>query len=212
MEGASSMSFDPARFAVASVVDTCAVWNMLSSLRLSEAAIQAKLHFCITPVVLYECVYKPRPNITPEQRELMNRLESNRAKGRFPILECSLDDLLTISEKSPGKLGSGELSCIAAAYRIRSIAVMTDEKLARKYAREKLGLLVETTPRLYGYLHYHLHLGESDHDQVIKEHERFEERPLTQFFNQTFSEAMRCRLMTRTSTAEPAHLTIKNSK
>jgi len=195
------MSFDPARFAVVSVVDTCAVWNMLSSLRLSEAAIQAKLHFCITPVVLYECLHKPRPNITPEQRVLMDRLESSRAKGRFDIQECSLDDLIAISEKAPGKLGSGELSCIAAAYRIRSIAVMTDEKLARKYAHEKLGLLVETTPRLYGYLHYHLHLGGGDHDEVIKEHERFERRPLTQFFNQTFDEAMRCRLMANMSTA-----------
>jgi predicted nucleic acid-binding protein len=195
------MSFDPTRFAVASVVDTCAVWNMLSSLRLNEAAIQAKLHFCITPVVLYECLYKPRPCITWEQQELMDRLESNRAKGRFQTLECSLDDLLTISEKVPGRLGSGELSCLAAAYRIRSIAVMTDEKLARKFAVEKLNLSVETTPRLYGYLHYHLHLSDSDHDQVIDEHERFERRPLTEFFNKSYAEAMRCRLMVRASPA-----------
>jgi hypothetical protein len=138
------MSFDPTRFAVASVVDTCAVWNMLSSLRLNEAAIQAKLHFCITPVVLYECLYKPRPCITWEQQELMDRLESNRAKGRFQTLECSLDDLLTISEKVP---------------------------------------------------------GDSDHDQVIDEHERFERRPLTEFFNKSYAEAMRCRLMVRASPA-----------
>lgn len=189
------MSFDPARFAVVSVVDTCAVWNMLSSLRLNEAAIQARLHFCITPVVLYECLHKVRPNITSEQKILMDRLEQNRAKGRFPIQECSLEDLLAISERAPGRLGSGELSCIATAYRIRSIAVMTDEKLARRYAQETLGLQVETTPRLYGYLHFHLHLGGADHDEVIKEHERFERRPLTSFFNHTFTEAMRCRLM-----------------
>ncbi len=206
------MSFDPARFAVVSVVDTCAVWNMLSSLRLNEAAIQAKLHFCITPVVLYECLHKPRPTITPEQRVLMDRLESSRAKGRFQIQECSLDDLIAISEKAPGKLGSGELSCIAAAYRIRSIAVMTDEKLARKYAHEKLGLLVETTPRLYGYLHYHQHLGGADHDEVIKEHERFERRPLTQFFNQTFDEAMRCRLMANMSATLATPTADNNSK
>ena len=197
------MSFDPARFAVASVVDTCAVWNMLSSLRLNEAAIQAKLHFCITPVVLYECLYKSRPGITQTQKELMDRLESNRAKGRFQNLECSLDDLLTISEKVPGRLGSGELSCLAAAYRIRSIAVMTDEKLARKFAEEKLNLSVETTPRLYGYLHYHMHLCDSDHAQIIEEHERFEKRPLTPFLNQTYAEAMRCRLFTRATPSAP---------
>ena len=45
------------------------------------------------------------------------------------------------------------------------------------------------------YLHYHQHLGGADHDEGIKEHERFERRPLNQFFNQTFDEAMRCRLM-----------------
>ncbi|KPC54570.1 hypothetical protein [Amantichitinum ursilacus] len=192
------MSFDPAKFATVSVVDTCAVWNMLSSLRLNEAAAQAKLHFCITPVVLYECLQRPRPNVTPEQKVLMDRLISNRERGRFPIQECSLDDLLAISEKAPGKLGSGELSCIATAYGIRSIAVMTDEKLARTYAQNVLGLPIETTPRLYGYLHFHMRLGHADHAEVIKEHERFESRPLTAFFNQTFDEAMRCRLMLAT--------------
>lgn len=189
------MGFDPAHFARASVVDTCAVWNMLSSQRLNQAAIQAKLHFCITPVVLYECLQKPRPSITADQELLMTRLRRERASGRFPVQECNLEDLLAISENAPGKLGSGELSCIATAYRIRSIAVMTDEKLARNFAQGRLGLSVETTPRLYGYLHYHLHLGGADHAHVIAEHERFERRPLTQFFNQTFDDAMRCRLM-----------------
>lgn len=189
------MSFDPARFAAISVVDTCAVWNMLSSQLLNQAAIQAKLYFCTTPMVLYECLQKPRSNITPEQQQLMSRLRRERTAGRFPVQECSLDDLLSVSSKAPGRLGSGELSCIATAYRIRSIAVMTDEKLARKYAQGSLGLKVETTPRLYGYLHYHMHLGGADHDGIIKEHERFERRPLTPFFEQAFEDAMRCRLM-----------------
>ncbi len=189
------MNFDPARFASVSVVDTCAVWNILSSDRLNQAAIQAQRYFCITPVVLYECLQKRRPNITPEQELLMNRLRGERERGRFPIQECSLEDLLTISAKAPGRLGSGELSCIATAYRIRSIAVMTDEKLARKYAHDTLGLEIETTPRLYGYLHYYMHLTEVDHDEVIKEHERFERRPLSQFFTQTFEGATRCRKM-----------------
>lgn len=206
------MSFDPTRFAIASMVDTCAIWNILSSLRLTEAAVQAKLSFCITPVVLYECLQRPRSNITPDQQELMNRLVSNRAKGRFPVRGCSLDDLLTVSEKAPGKLGSGELSCIAVAYHIRNIAVMTDEKLARRYAQSSLGLSVETTPRLYGYLHYHQHLGGADHDEVIKEHERFEKRPLTQFFNQTFDEAMRCRLMTSMSANLSSSTAANNSE
>lgn len=194
------MSFDPSRFPSASVVDTCSVWNMLSSQRLNQAAIQARLHFCVTPVVLYECLQKPRLHVSEEQQELIQRLRRARDAGQFPVQECSLEDLLTVSASAPGRLGSGELSCIATTYRIRSIAFMTDERLARKYAKEKLGLNVETTPRLYGFLHYHQHLGHADHDHVISEHERFERRPLTEFFNQAFDEAMRCRLMNQTAT------------
>lgn len=199
------MSFDPAHFALASVVDTCAVWNMLSSRRLNQAAVDSKLHFYITPVVLYECLQKPRSNITAEQQQLMTRLRNERTAGRFPLQECSLKDLLEVSAKAPGRLGSGELSCIATAYGIRSISVMTDEILARKYAQGTLGLSVGTTPRLYGYLHFHLHLGDTDHDHVIAEHERFERRPLTEFFNRTFSDAIRCRAMANTALTIAAH-------
>lgn len=82
---------------------------------------------------------------------------------------------------------------------------MTDEKLARRYAQDTLGLPVETTPRLYGYLHYHMHLGGADHEEVIREHERFERRPLTRFLNQTFDDAMRCRLMANMVSIAAAH-------
>ena len=71
---------------------------------------------------------------------------------------------------------------------------MTDEKLARRYSEGSLGLKVESTPRLYGYLHYHRHLTDEDHSSVLAEHERYERRPLTKFFNEAYSEALRCRL------------------
>ena len=189
------MSFDPTCFASASVVDTCAVWNILSSKRLYQAAIHAQRHFCVTPMVLYECLQKPRSNTTEEQTELMGRLRVAQTEGYFPAHECTLDDLLAISAKAPGKLGSGELSCIATAYRIQSIAFMTDESLARTSAGKIFGLRVETTPRLYGFLHYHLHLDTSDHENVIAEHEKYERRPLTKFLRKTYEIAMRSRLM-----------------
>lgn len=190
------MSFDPAVFSQVSVVDTCAVWNMLSSRLLYQAAIQSKRYFCLTPMVLYECLQNPRSNITPEQKQLMERLEDALEEGQFQRQECSLEDLLAISDKSPGKLGAGELSCLAIAYRIRTISMLTDEKLARDYASKTLKLEVGTTPRLYGYLHFHYHLSESDHGLVIEEHERFERRPLTKFLNEAFETALRCKLMT----------------
>jgi hypothetical protein len=193
------MAFDPRFFPDVSVVDTCSVWNMLSALRLYQASVQAKRHFCTTSMVLYECLQKPRSHISPEKRQLMDRLSNARAKERFSIQECSLEDLASISAQAPKGLGSGEMSCIAIAYRIQSIAFMTDERQARVFAEQKLKLHVGTTPRLYGYLHYHQHLGTADHPEIIAEHERFEKRPLTKFLEDAFNEAMRARLMERSN-------------
>lgn len=191
------MALDPTRFSAASVADTCSVWNMLSSRRLYQAAMDARLHFCVTGMVLYECLQKPRSYSTPERTEMMRRLERARLNGGFPTQPCSLDDLADISRQAPRGLGSGELSCIAVAYRVRSIAFMTDEKQARHVASTKFSLNVETTPKLYAWLHYQQHLGGGDHDDVICEHETYEPRPLTRFFQEAFEEAMRCRLLAK---------------
>ena len=172
---------------------------MLSSIRMNQAVIQAKIHFCTTSVVLYECLGKPRSTATEGGELLKSRLRKELTAGRFSLQECSLDDLIAVTSKAPARLGSGELSCIATAYRIRSIAVMTDDKRARDSAQQKFGLRVETTPRLYGYLHYHRHLSDADHPDVINEHERFENRPLTKFLDATYREAMRCKQMAMTS-------------
>lgn len=180
------------------IVDTCAVWNMLSSRLINQAAIQAKIHFCITPFVLHECFAKRRVSSAvqqEQQKQLMSRFNSERARGRFTLQGCSINDLAAVSEAAPGKLGAGELSCIAVAYSIQSMAFMTDDNAAKKYARDKLNLRVESTPRLYGYLQYHRHLGDSDHSKVIEEHEAFEQRPLTKFFKETLDQAMHYRLM-----------------
>jgi len=191
------MALDPTRFSPASVADTCSVWNMLSSRKFYQAAIDARLHFCITGMVLYECLQKPRSYVSPERTEMMRRLEHARRSGGFPIQPCSLDDLAEISRQAPRGLGSGELSCIAVAYRVRSIALMTDEKQARHVASTKFALNVETSPKLYAWLHYRQHLGAGDHADVISEHERYEARPLSRFFQEAYEEAMRCRLMAK---------------
>ncbi len=198
------MAFDPTTFSMTAVTDTCSVWNVLSSRKLYQASLSAKVHFCITPMVLYECLHKPRSSMTPEKAELIGRLERAQKNGGFPVQACELDDLAAIVRQAPKGLGSGEMSCIATAYRIRSIAVMTDEKKARNYASKQLGLTVETTPKLYGWLHYHLHLGDGDHEDVIREHEQYETRPLTSFFREAFDEAMRCRLMERSIGCTPS--------
>jgi len=191
------MALDPSSFSNMVVSDTCSVWNMLSSRKLFSAAINANRHFCITPMVLYECLYKPRATVTTVKTEMMNRLDKARTAGVFPVQECDLDDLVTLSNTAPRGLGSGEMSCMAMAYRIRTLAFMTDEKKARKYAETKLGLNVETTVKLYAWLHFHGHLSDGDHADIIQEHEIYESRPLTPFFQDAFHEALRCRLMER---------------
>lgn len=145
-------------------------------------------------MVLYECVQKPRKITTDPKLELIRRLYAARAEGLFPLHNCDLDDLATITRDAPLGLGSGELSCIAVAYRTVTIGVMTDEKKARRFAEQQLRLVVETTPRLYAWLHYHMYLSDGDHSEVITEHEKHEERPLTRFFEEGYEAALHHRL------------------
>ena len=189
------MAFDPRAFAPMVVTDTCAVWNVLSARKLYRAAFSSGLNFCITPMVLFECVRKPRKNVTAEQAELITRFHEVKKNGAFDILECDLDDLLTVSQIAPAGLSSGELSCIAMSYRVSTIAVMTDERQARYFAENRLALRVETTPRLYGWLHFRRRLVDGDHSDVLAEHEKYERRPLTKHFETAYTSALQYRLI-----------------
>lgn len=189
------MTFDPRHFHPMLVADTCSVWNVLSSSKLFTSAFGARLTFCVTGAVFYECVLKPRKNWTNEMRELRDRLERARKGGQFQEVSCDLDDLAVVSAMAPIALSSGELSCIAAAHSVSTFAFMTDERQARIFASDRLSLRVETTPRLYGWLHYHRHLIDSDHGDVISEHEIYERRPLTKYLEIAYEAALQYRLM-----------------
>ena len=155
----SNMAFNPTKFSMMVVTDTCAVWNILSSRKLSQAARDGKVTFCLTPMVLYECLQKPRKILTIQMQELIRRLTSSRNQGNFPVQGCDIEDLITVSRDAPSALSSGELSCIAAAFRIPTLSFMTDERKARQFAENHLRLVVETTPRLYGWLHFRGYLN-----------------------------------------------------
>lgn len=191
------MAFNPTIFSMMVVTDTCAVWNLLSSRKLSRAAHEGKVTFCLTPMVLYECLQKPRKVLTTQMQELIRRLTTARSQGNFPVQGCDIEDLITVSRDAPSALSSGELSCIAAAFRITTLSFMTDEKKARHYAENQLRLKVETTPRLYGWLHFRGYLSDSDHTEILAEHEIFERRPLTKFFDEAYHIALQHRLMSR---------------
>lgn len=194
------MAFDPRSFSPMAVADTCSVWNLLSARKLYRAALNANLTFCITPMVLYECLQKKRKLVTDEMRELISRLQVTRNNGAFCLQGCELEDLLAVTQAAPAGLSSGELSCIAVVYRITTMAIMTDERQARYFAQEKLGLRVETTPRLYGWLHYNRHLLDGDHTEIVAEHEKYERRPLTKYLNEAYESALQYRLMASQTT------------
>ena len=183
------MSIDPRNFHHPVVVDTCAVWNMLSARKFFSAVVAARIGLLITQMVQYECVQKPRKSISEEQQELIRRFTAAQADGVLPMQECALDDLFRVARQAPRALSSGELSCIAVALRSGAFGFMTDEKKARAHALS-LGIPVETTPRLYAWLHFHRHLGDGDHQPIIDEHERHEKRPLTPFLQMAYEAAL----------------------
>ncbi|MBN7766313.1 hypothetical protein [Pectobacterium brasiliense] len=185
------MTFDPRKFNNLVTTDTCSVWNILSARKLSNAAFTSGIHFVITPMVNYECLYKPRKEESQDKHELKNRLRSALKNKFISIQHCDLESLITVTRLAPKRLSSGELSCIAMSYNCATIAVMTDEKLARRFAENKLSLNVETTPKLYGWLHYTNKLSDSDHKEIILEHEKFEKMPLTEFFNSAYETSLK---------------------
>jgi hypothetical protein len=68
--------------------------------------------------------------MTPEKAELISRLERAQKNGGFPVQACELDDLAAaLFDKRRKGLAVGKCHLYrVTAYRIRSIAVMTDEK------------------------------------------------------------------------------------
>jgi len=70
------MAFDPSNFSFMVITDTCSVWNVLSADAIFRAANLARINFYVTPMVLYECLNKPRKTTTPESDELIRRLRA----------------------------------------------------------------------------------------------------------------------------------------
>ncbi|MGB6378035.1 MAG: hypothetical protein WBG24_15075 [Syntrophobacteria bacterium] len=189
------MAIDPSRFELHNVADTCAVWNVLSSRILYSTASSAGCGFCLTQFVYYECLFKPRSNPTKEELELQDRLRRERAKGDFRLFSLNIDDLQdVVLLENRNRLSKGELSSIAFAIKTQQ-AFLTDDQKARKLATEVMdSAKVQTTPHLFGWLCFTSRLGDGDKDTICKEHIKFN-RPLAQYFEIMYQEALRCRLM-----------------
>jgi hypothetical protein len=164
------MAINPAQFHLVNVADTCSVWNILSSATLHAAAKKAGCSFCITDVVRYELLVKPRSNPNPIDNELLKRLGVEQALGGFPSHSCSMEDLSVVSSlEQRKKLGKGELSSIAFAMRIRQ-AVITDDVRAAKLARTSGHDLTQTTPHLLAWLDFNGALTSAEKQDVLTQH------------------------------------------
>lgn len=169
------MAIDPSKFHSINVVDTCAVWNVLSSVRLYSAAKEAGGEFCMTGFVTYEALVKRRGIRKATDEELMRRLQRAQGDGAFRTHATTIDDLQRVAQLEQRKrLGKGELSTIAFAMKINQ-AVMTDDQKARRLAQDVGHPLVQTTPHLFAWLIFKQRLVDADKDLVIRQHEEVEQ-------------------------------------
>jgi hypothetical protein len=187
------MAIDPSKFHPVNVVDTCSVWNILSSPRFSAAAKEARCDFCVTSFVQYECLIKPRKSILPNEQTLMDRLRAEQRRGAFQAHSCGIEDLQAIEvlEKRK-KLGKGELSSIAFAMKIRQ-GVITDDRKAWQLAKDSGHAYAQTTPHLFSWLIFTGRLGDGDKDTVITQHIDAG-RHIAQHLQTAYEIALQCRL------------------
>ena len=191
------MSIDPSSFYLHNVTDTCAVWNVLSSKTLYSGARRAGVVFICTRFVIDECLYKQRTSPSQWDMELQNRLRQAQNDSSFECYPLDIADLQTINLlENRKRLGKGELSALAFALKTRQ-AFLTDDKKARRFAQEILSdSKTQTTPHLVGWLFFRNHLSDGDKDVLLREHQGMG-RPLSEYFDQMYMEACRCRLMSR---------------
>jgi predicted nucleic acid-binding protein len=185
------MPIDVTNFHLINVTDTCAVWNVLSSLTLYRMAKQAKVSFCVTSFVYYECLLKKRSTKKPQDHNLQSRLRMCATQGDFTVQEVQLQDLLIPAlMQQAGRIGKGEVSAIAFAYRTRQ-AVLTDDQKARRLASgPALAVVTQTTPQLLGWLIYSRHLLDGDYRTILGEHKEME-GPLEPHFKRAYLMAFR---------------------
>jgi predicted nucleic acid-binding protein len=183
------MAIDPRLFQTSNVADTCGVWNILSSDRLSMAAFSAGCQFIITDFVNYECLLKTRRSERSNERELQSRLRKAQSEGKFRSFSCQIEDLQTMAIlENQRRLGKGELSTIAFAIKYQQ-AVFTDDQKARRLA-STVCPAVQTTPHLFSWLVFTRRLVDADKDIVISQH-RALGRPLSTFFEEAYALALK---------------------
>ena len=122
------MEIDVSNFMRTNVIDTCAIWHVLSSMRLIRATKSAGCHFAATGFVYYEALHKTRKSLKAGDKELQDRLRKERASGWFGDCSLEIADLQDVDVLNKRmRLGKGELSSIVFAKKA-GLAFMTDRR------------------------------------------------------------------------------------
>lgn len=194
------LQINPIKYHKYNVVDTCSVWNILSSNTLYSAAKFNNCSFCCTKYVNYECLIRQRSNESEIEKELQKKLiDEKRKKIQFIDYDLTIEDLQDVEIlENRKRLGKGELSSIVFAKKTRQ-AFMTDDQSARKLAGAVMDkTMIQTTPHLFGWLFYINGLFDSDKNKIIKEHSHFRTTQwgnLSKFFDIMYQRALELRLM-----------------
>lgn len=184
------MRIDITKFILINILDSCSIWNIISSKVLISNAFDANCDFSLTKFVEYECLHR-RSDPTVEDDELQKIFRQGIMSKRFTSYQLSIEDIQEPNLlENRKKLGIGELSSIAFAKKVNQ-AFLTDDQNARKLAEIILGKeKVQTTPHLLGWLFFNGRLGDSDLELIISEH-NFYKRPLEKYFRETYHESLR---------------------
>ncbi|MEH1869449.1 MAG: hypothetical protein V7K69_31240 [Nostoc sp.] len=189
------MGIDPSNFHKYNVIDTCAIWNILSSKLLYITANNAGCLFCCTYFVYYECLYKPRKNPKQAEIELQNRFRQEYENGKFKYYHLTIEDLQDVEVlQVRKKKDKGELASIVFAKKTRQ-AFITDDRGARIEAAKSMdSKMVQTTPHLLAWLIFINYLSDSDLQSIIREHKK-SDRPLEKHFLDAYKIVLEYRLI-----------------
>jgi hypothetical protein len=203
----TEITVDVSTFAPISAIDTCSIWNVLSSPLLLRSALRKGRSFAVAGFVHYEALVKPRTKPTAAELAMQGEFRQRLASGQgFTEAPMALDDLQAVATlPEVRKLGRGEIAALALARKLRS-AILTEDRGARKAGVGQ----AQTTPQLLGWLLYEGELTDGDVAVIISEHEaRVEENRgrLTVYLRRIHAEAYRCRLLRDQAVAGGAQTT-----
>jgi predicted nucleic acid-binding protein len=188
------MAINPTAFHKINIVDSCSIWNVLSSLLLWSRARQAACYFSCTQFIVYECMFKRRKIKTSSDDELKRRMANELKSAGITAVHLELEDLQEVEVLARRRnLGKGELSAIAFARRTGQ-AILTDDQKARRLAEAVLNpQYVQTVPQLAAWLLYVGYIADSEFDDLIREHESLG-RPLRPHFETARKLSLEARL------------------